>query len=79
MNTCEKFWAKPSEGEVNFGHTWVKTQSEMRMSEVPGLIKRRLFIHVEGVGSSHQVAGEELPRKEEAICDILTLLRKFCN
>ena len=31
------------------------------------------------VGTSHQVAGEELPRKEEAICDILTLLRKFCN
>ena len=31
------------------------------------------------VGSSHQVVGEELPRKEEAICDILTLLRKFCN
>ena len=26
-----------------------------------------------------QVVGEELPRKEEAICDILTLLRKFCN
>ena len=26
-----------------------------------------------------EVAGEELPRKEEAICDILTLLRKFCN
>ena len=30
-------------------------------------------------GGSLQVAGEELPRKEEAICDILTLLRKFCN
>ena len=34
--------------------------------------------NIVAVGAS-QVAGEELPRKEEAICDILTLLRKFCN
>ena len=55
MSTCEKFWSKPSEGEVNLGHTWVTTKSEVQVSEVPGLIKRRLFINVEGVGSSHQV------------------------
>ena len=55
MNTCEKFWAKPSEGEVNFGHTWVKTQSEVRMPEVPGLIKRRLRIQIEGVANYHTV------------------------
>ena len=34
--------------------------------------------NIVAVGAS-QVDGEELPRKEEAICDILTLLRKFCN
>ena len=39
---------------------------------------RMLGGNIVAVGAS-QVVGEKLPRKEEAICDILTLLRKFCN
>ena len=55
MKTTEKFWPAKSDGEVNFGHTWVKTQSEMAISEVPGLIKRRLRIQIEGVANHHTV------------------------
>ena len=55
MNTIETFWPKKSEGEVNFGHTWVKTQSEVQITQVPGLVKRRLKIQIEGVSNSHRV------------------------
>ena len=55
VTTCHKYWPDRIGEEFHFEETSIKKQSEQDITEIPGLIRRRLEILTEGTVSWHVV------------------------